>query len=188
MIEVYVDSRGRWRKWLEKNHNRSDGIWLVFYKKHSGKPTLEYDDAVEEALCFGWIDSTIKKIDDEKFVRKFTPRKPGSNWSELNKKRVGILIKQALMTDAGLVRIKDAKKSGEWDKPDRPGISLEIPPELKRALAKNKKAKAFFDQLAPSYQKQYLGWVLIAKRPETRARRVAESIALLEKGKKLGLK
>ncbi len=188
MIEVYVDSRDRWRKWLKKNHDRSNGIWLVFYKKHIGKPTLEYDDAVEEALCFGWIDSTIKKLDDEKFVRKFTPRNPDSRWSEPNKKRVNKLIKQGLMTEAGLVRVNDGKKSGAWNKPDRPTISLEVPPELKAALAKNKKAKAFFDQLAPSYKKQYLGWVSMAKRPETRARRVAESISLLEKGKKLGLK
>ncbi|UCG63014.1 MAG: YdeI/OmpD-associated family protein [Candidatus Zixiibacteriota bacterium] len=183
-----MKSRAEWRRWLSKNYNRSSGVWLVFYKRHSGKPTLEYDDAVEEALCFGWIDSTIRKIDDEKYVRKFTPRNPNSRWSEPNKKRVNKLIRQGLMTDAGLARVKDGKKSGAWNKPDRPTISLELPPELETALAKNEKAKAFFDQLAPSSRKQYIGWVFMAKRPETKARRVAESIKLLEQGKKLGLK
>lgn len=188
MIELTVKNRAGWRKWLSTNHKRSPGVWLVFYKKHTGKPTLDYDDAVEEALCFGWIDSTIKKLDDNRYVRKFTPRKPGSRWSELNKKRVRKLMRQGLMTDAGMALVTSGKKSGNWEKSDRPKISLDIPPELEKALAKNKKAKAFFDGLAPSYQKQFIGWVSVAKQPETRDRRVKESIALLEKGEKLGLK
>ncbi len=188
MKELYVKTRADWRQWLSKNHARSQGVWLVFYKKHATKPSLGYDDAVEEALCFGWIDSTIKKIDDEKYVRKLTPRNAGSNWSELNKKRVAKMLKQGLMTDAGLALITEAKKSGQWQTPDRPDSPLELPIEFKSALAKNKKAMAFFDQLAPSYKKQFIGWTSFAKRPETRAKRVAESIALLEQGKKLGLK
>lgn len=189
MKELSVTSREQWRQWLAKNHNRSDGVWLVFHKKHTNKKTdLDYDASVEEALCFGWIDSTIRKLDEDSFVRKFTPRNPGSNWSELNKKRVGKLIKQGLMTDIGLAKVNDAKKSGMWEKPDRPVISLEIPPELKKALNANKKAKAFFDTLAISYRRQFIGWVSVAKQPETRERRVAESIRLLEQGQKLGLK
>lgn len=160
----------------------------MFYKKQTGKPTLEYDAAVEEALCFGWIDSIIKKIDDEKYVRKLTPRKADSRWSELNKKRITILKKQGLMTEAGIAKVKAAKAFGLWDKPDRPQISLEIPIELKSALTKSRKARKFFDQLAPSYQKQFIGWIAVAKRQETKERRVREAIVLLEHGEKLGMK
>ena len=188
MKQVYVKNRDEWREWLSQNHDKNNGIWLVFYKKHTGKPSLEYDETVEEALCFGWIDSIIKKIDDDKYVRKLTPRKSDSRWSELNKKRIAKLKKQGLMTEAGIVKVKQAKVSGLWDKPDRPQISLDLPKELKRALSKNKKAKGFFDQLAPSYQKQFVGWIVVAKRPETKERRLKESIALLEKGEKLGMK
>ena len=102
MKQVYVQNREEWRNWLRQHHDRSNGIWLVFYKKHTGKPTLKYDEAVEEALCFGWIDSIIKKVDDEKYVRKLTPRKADSRWSESNKKRVTKLQKQGLMTQVGL--------------------------------------------------------------------------------------
>ncbi len=154
----------------------------------SGKPTLEYEEAVEEALCFGWIDSIIKKIDDEKYARKLTPRKANSRWSDLNKKRIQKLEKQGLMTQAGIAMVNEAKASGQWDNTDRPQISLETPKELKAALTRNKKAKQFFDQLAPSYQKQFIGWIAAAKRQETKERRIRESIALLEQRKKLGMK
>ena len=188
MKQVYVKNRKEWREWLQKNHDRSNGIWLVFYKGHTGKPTLEYDEAVEEALCFGWIDSIIKKIDEDKYVRKLTPRKAGSRWSERNKKRIEKLKKQGLITEKGNAKIIEAKASGLWDRPDRPQISLEIPRELKFALAENREAKNFFDQLAPSYQKSFIGWIAAAKRPETKERRLRESIVLLERGEKLGMK
>jgi uncharacterized protein YdeI (YjbR/CyaY-like superfamily) len=188
MKTVYVKSRKEWREWLNQNHDKSNGIWLVFYKKHTGKPTLGYEEAVEEALCFGWIDSIIKKIDAEKYVRKLTPRKADSRWSELNKKRIMKLQKQGLLTEAGIMKVKVAKASGLWDKPDRPEISLDIPRELENALAKNTKAKSFFHQLAPSYQKQFIGWIAVAKRKETKERRLREAIALLEQGEKLGMK
>ncbi len=188
MKEVYVQNREESRNWLSQHHDKSNGIWLVFYKKHTGRPTLKYDEAVEEALCFGWIDSIIKKVDDEKYVRKLTPRKANSRWSEPNKKRVTKLQKQGLMTQVGIKRVKEAKVSGRWGKPNRPQISFEIPKELERALLKSRKAKRFFDQLAPSYQKQFIGWITIAKRHETKERRVRESIVLLERGEKLGMK
>jgi uncharacterized protein YdeI (YjbR/CyaY-like superfamily) len=188
MKQVYVKTREEWREWLSQHHDTNTGIWLVFYKKHTGKPSLEYDAAVEEALCFGWIDSIIKKIDDERYVRKLTPRKPDSRWSDLNKKRVMKLKKQGLMTRVGIARVNAARKSGLWDKPDRPSISFAVPKELERALAGNTKAKSFFDQLAPSYQRQFIGWIAVAKRQETKERRVKESIALLEQGEKLGMK
>ncbi len=188
MKRVYVKNRSEWRNWLSQNHDKSSGIWLVFYKKHTGKSTLEYEEAVEEALCFGWIDSIIKKADEEKYLRKLTPRKADSRWSELNKKRIAKLTKQGHMTESGIAKVEEAKKSGLWDQPDRPQISLDIPRELESALAKNIKAKKFFDQLAPSYQKQFIGWIAAAKRRETRERRLRESIALLEQGEKLGMK
>jgi uncharacterized protein YdeI (YjbR/CyaY-like superfamily) len=188
MKEVYVKTRKEWRDWLNEHHDKSNGIWLVFYKKHTGKATLEYDEAVEEALCFGWIDSIIKKIDDEKYVRKLTPRKADSRWSEINKKRIMELRKQGLLTEAGIMKIEAAKASGLWDKPDRPITPLNTPRELESALEKNKTAKNFFDQLASSYQRQFIGWISAAKRQETKERRVKESITLLEQGEKLGMK
>ena len=188
MEQVYVKTREAWRTWLARNYDKSQGIWLVFYKKHTGKASLEYDEAVEEALCFGWIDSIIKKIDDEQYVRKLTPRKPESRWSALNKKRVAKLESQGLMTEVGLAKVQEAKASGVWDQSDRPSMTWEVPDELERALAKNKKARRYFDQLAPSYRKQFIGWITMAKRQETKARRVRESMALLEQGKRLGIK
>ncbi len=188
MKQVYVKSRREWREWLKKNHDGSSGVWLVFYKRHTGKPTLGYDDAVEEALCFGWIDSIIKKIDEDKYARKLTPRKADSRWSKLNKERVAKLIERGLMTEAGIVKIAEARASGLWSQPERLPPSLEIPGDVKTALAKNVKAGHFFDQLAPSYRKQFIGWISAAKRPETRGRRLRESIALMEQGEKLGMK
>ncbi len=188
MKQVYVKTRKEWRDWLNQNHDKSNGIWLVFYKKHTGKATLEYDEAVEEALCFGWIDSIIKKIDDDKYVRKVTPRKADSRWSELNKKRITKLKKQGLLTEAGITKVREAKASGLWEKSDSTQIPLNAPRELEYALAKNKKAKNFFDRLAPSYKKRFIGWISAAKRHETRERRLREAINLLEKGEKLDMK
>ena len=159
MKQVYVKTRKEWRDWLNQNHDKSTGNWLVFYKKKAGKPTLEYNEVVEEALCFGWIDSIIKKIDNETYVRKLTPRKADSRWSELNRKRI--------------TKVKAAKASGLWNKTDRPQISLDNLQELKSALAKNRKAKSFFDHLTPSYQKQFIGWIAVAKRRETKERRLS---------------
>ena len=188
MEKIYIKTRYEWRNWLERNHDKSSGIWLVFYRKKYGKPVIECDESVEEALCFGWIDSIIKKLDEERYVRKFTPRKPDSQWSELNKQRVKKLMSKGLMTGPGIALVEEARKAGLWEKSGRPEISFEIPEELERALAKNKKAKIFFNQLSLSYRKRFIGWISTAKRQETRDKRVSEAIILLEQGKKLGLK
>ena len=188
MKQLYVADREQWRQWLSLHHAAKAGVWLVFYKKGTAKPTVAYEAAVEEALCFGWIDGVIKKIDDARYARKFTPRREGSAWSALNKKRAERMMRQGRMTEAGLAKISAAKKSGLWDKDPRPRISLDVPPELAKALAGSKKAKKSFDELAPSHRRHYIAWITIAKRPETRERRTTESIALLEKGKKLGLR
>ena len=188
MKQLYVTDREQWRKWLTEHHGGEAGVWLIFYKKDTCKPTIGYEDAVEEALCFGWIDSIIKKIDETRYVRKFTPRKDKSMWSALNRKRANKMIKEGRMTEVGLAKVKTARKTGLWEKDGRPRISFDVPPELAKALAKNKKAKENFDKLAPSYRRQYIGWIAVAKRSETKKKRIEESIALLEKGKKLGMK
>jgi len=188
MKQLYVTDRDKWHEWLSENHAAKAGVWLVFYKKETSRPTIAYEAAVEEAICFGWIDSIIKKMDAERYARKFTPRSDKSKWSQLNKKRANKMIKQGRMTEVGLAKIKAAKKTGLWAKDPRPRISLDIPMEFAKALARNKKAKENFDKLAPSYRKHYIGWIAVAKRPETKKRRIDESIALLEQGKKLGLK
>jgi len=186
--EFYFITTAEWHDWLAHNRNQSEGVWLIFYKKGSGQPSLNYESAVEEALCFGWIDSIIRNIDTQKYARKFTPRREGSIWSELNKKRIAKLIRERRMTKIGLAQIETAKHSGQWDKSVHPHIDYEMPDEFQSALVGNPKACAFFEQLAPTYQKQYVGWINIAKQQKTRARRILESIALLESGQKLGLK
>ena len=188
MKQLYVTNRDQWREWLSGHHAAEAEVWLIFYKKETSKPTIGYEDAVEEALCFGWIDSIIKKIDDARYARKFTPRKDNSKWSALNKKRANKMIKEGRMTDVGLAKIKTAKKTGLWEKDGRVQISFDVPPEFAKALAQNKKAKKNFDKLAPSYRKQYIGWIKVAKRAETKKRRIEESLILLEKGEKLGMK
>jgi uncharacterized protein YdeI (YjbR/CyaY-like superfamily) len=185
---LYVTNRDEWRSWLKENHNFKKEVWVLHYKKHTGKTSIPYDDAVEEALCFGWIDSIIKKIDDEKFVRKFTPRKRRSSWSELNKKRARKMIKEGKMTEAGMEKIAEAKKSGEWFKPASIRKELIIPSYIKEELAKNRKALEFFNSLAKSYKRNLVMWIMSAKKEETRKKRLAEAITLLNQKKKLGMK
>ena len=189
MRRLHVFTRAEWRKWLAENHAREkDGIWLVYYKKQTGKCCVEYDESVEEALCFGWVDSLIKRIDNSAYCRKFTPRKEDSKWSDSNKERVEKIIREGRMTEFGLAKIESAKKSGSWHLAARPEIDTELVPEFSAALASNNKAQKFFENLAPSYQKHFVGWIVTARRPETRAKRVRESVGLLAKGEKLGLK
>jgi len=185
---LHVTNRKDWRSWLRKNHESEKEIWLVYYKKHTGKPRVPYNDAVEEALCFGWIDSIVKTIDDEKYMQKFTPRKEKSNWSDSNKKRVVKLMDAGQMKNAGLKTIELAKANGCWDKEIPSAQSVDMPVELDVALAGNENARDFFNSLSPSNQRQYMGWIGSAKRPETRQKRVRESMDLLGKKQKLGMK
>lgn len=186
--ELYVTDRKQWRAWLEENHATAKGVWLVYYKVHTGKPSVPYGDSVEEALCFGWIDGIIKKLDDERFCRKFMPRKTKSRWSETNKKRAEKMIRQRKMTEAGMVRIKDAKRSGEWSTIRARNKELTIPAFFLEALAKNKKSLEYFNNLAPSYKRNFVGWVSSAKQEKTRTKRLAEALSYLEQNKKLPLK
>jgi len=185
---VHLTNRNDWRLWLKENHNREKEIWLVYYKKHTGKPRVPYDDAVEEALCFGWIDSIVRRIDDETYMQKFTPRKARSNWSDSNKKRVEALIGTGAMTKAGLEKIDVAKINGAWDNVITAARSFEMPGELENALGKNKSAKDFFESLSPSCQRQYIGWIASAKKEVTKQKRIKEAMNLLSKKQKLGMK
>lgn len=189
MKTVDVKNRAEWRAWLAANHDKEAEVWLIYYKKGTGVASIDYESSVEEALCYGWVDSIIKRIDDTKHARKFTPRKDSSKWSPSNKRRVKKLLKEGLMTEYGLQKIEAAKQSGMWNAPDqRPKLTFEMSAEFADALRKNKQARETFENLTPTYQKQYLGWIEVAKRPETKQRRVEESIRLLAEGQKLGLK
>ena len=172
---VRPKSRQAWRDWLEKNHATCSGVWLVYAKKHSGLPTLTYNDAVEEALCFGWIDSKINPIDDSFYMQVFTPRKAQSAWSALNRTRVKRLVAAGLMTAAGAAAIKAAKKSGMWDA-TKHAEDLIIPPDLATALESNVEARRHWEAYSPSRRKGVLYRLAGAKRPETRARYLREII------------
>ena len=187
-MRVTPKSRNAWRKWLEKHHRHTTEVWLVFYKRHTGKPTLSYSDAVEEALCFGWIDGIRKSVDDERYMHRFTPRKRGSKWSDSNKQRVARMIEAGLMQPAGEAAVNEAKASGRWNEPSQPGTDLSMPPELDERLGKDARARAFFSSLAPSYRRQFVAWIATAKRAETRERRADEALRLLRAGKKLGMR
>lgn len=185
--EIFFENRLLFRSWLKKNHNNSNGIWLIYYKKHTGKQSIIYDDAVEEALCFGWIDSTVKKIDEEKYKQKFTPRNDKSEWSALNKSRVEKLIQQKKMTNYGLKKIEAAKKNGMWNKLSSGDNKYEIPKEFKEKLKSHKEAAINFKNLPASYKKNYIQWIASAKRNETKEKRIKKALVLLKENKKLGM-
>lgn len=187
--QIHITTRVEWRQWLAANHHQEkDGVWLVFYKKNTGRPGINYDESVEEALCFGWIDSLIKRIDEHSYCRKFTPRKDGSAWSVSNKQRVEKIVREGRMTAFGQAKVDAAKKSGRWAVDPRPVIKLDIPQDLAEALRRNKRARSFLETLAPTHRKHFIGWIVTAKRTETRSTRIRESVALLAEGRKLGLK
>lgn len=247
---LYVTSREEWRAWLTRHHQAETEVWLIYYKKHSGRPRIGYDQAVEEALCFGWIDSIVKRMDDDRFAQRFTPRRDGARWSALNQRRVRKLIRGGRMTQAGLAKldraildakapakepkrdgeipplvkralmaspkawknfgtltpsrrqaylrlIMDAKKAETRQRRLREVISLleqstgelaDLPRFVKATLTRNPKAWENFRNLGPSYRRQYVGWIMLAKQQETRERRLREAVSLLEKNQKLGLK
>jgi len=179
---LQVRSRRQWRTWLAKHHASSPGVWLVFHKAHTGMKSIRYEEAVREALCFGWIDSLIKRLDDDRYLLKITPRKPTSKWSDLNRKRWAELKAAGLLTAAGLVAAPT--KNTYAPKPVIP----ELPGYIAKALKTNPKAWGFFRELARRERRNFVVWIHIAKRPETREKRIRESIRLLAAGKKLGLK
>ncbi len=178
--------RAAWHDWLAENGEHTTEIWLVYFKADTGKPTISYQDSLEEALCFGWVDSIIQKIDEEKYARKFTPRKASSKWSELNKHLVVKLIREGRMSEAGLAKVDFPISEAPASRPKRPGLPL--PDWLKAGLMTSPTAWENFQKLAPSHQRNYIGWISDAKREETRQRRIQEAIGRLEKNETLGLK
>jgi uncharacterized protein YdeI (YjbR/CyaY-like superfamily) len=178
--------RQAWRAWLERNHATENEVWVIFPKKWTAEPCMSYEESVEEALCMGWIDSIIKRIDDETYARKFTPRTDNTNWSESNKRRVAKLIAEGRMTEVGLAKVSYPNS----DRPPRPSRrkSVQLPPFMEQALQSNRRAWENFNRLAPSHQRNYVLWLSSAKREETRVRRLHEAIRLLNENEKLRLK
>jgi uncharacterized protein YdeI (YjbR/CyaY-like superfamily) len=162
-----------WRKWLAENHDKKEAIWLVYYKQHSPKYNLNWSQAVDEALCFGWIDSVANAIDDEQYKQYFSKRKPKSVWSKINKDKIEVLTKKGLMAKAGLRAIEVGKANGSWTFLDQVD-ALIVPDDLEKAFAEHAGSKAFYESLSDSIKKQMLYWVVSAKRQETRAKRIFE--------------
>jgi uncharacterized protein YdeI (YjbR/CyaY-like superfamily) len=176
----------QWRQWLAKHHDSEAEVWLIFHKVHTGVATIDYKDALDEALCFGWVDSLVKRLDDRRFARKFTPRRADSRWSEINRKRYAGLKASGRLKPSGIDRPPTDRDSA----PQMPRYRMpsKVPAFIQNALTKHPAALRTFKALAPSHQRQYLGWIETAKREDTRIRRLNEAIRLLTAGKTLGLK
>jgi uncharacterized protein YdeI (YjbR/CyaY-like superfamily) len=186
MKTVVARTADQWRKWLDAHCDSESEVWLVFYKVHTGVASVSCSDALDEALCFGWIDSLVKRLDESRYARKFTPRKAVSQWSAINRKRYAALRAAGRLKPGGVIRAPTAR----W--PDPPPSRLQMPASLplyiQTALRKQPAARRYFDELAPSHRREYIAWIESAKRAETKARRLHEAMRLLVAGKPLGLK
>ncbi|MFM7426231.1 MAG: YdeI/OmpD-associated family protein [Elainella sp.] len=182
LATVYASDRQAWRTWLAQNHQTSAGVWLVYYKVSSGKPSIRYPEAVQEALCFGWIDSKVKSLDAERYKQIFTPRQPQSVWSKLNKQYIQELTAQGLMTEAGLAKIRAAQQDGSWTSLDAVEALL-VPEDLAAALAANPLAEQYFMALGNTPKKLILTWINSAKRPTTRQQRIEKTVAAAGQGR-----
>lgn len=171
----YPKTKAHWRKWLEKNHLSKVAVWLKFYKKHTGQPTISWSDAVDEALCFGWIDSKAVTIDEDTFKQYFCKRKPGSTWSKINKKKIEELSAKGLIAEAGYKVIEVAKQNGTWSILDEVE-DLVMPANLVKALKKDKQANAYYVSLSTSKQKILLQWIALAKTEATKEKRILEIV------------
>lgn len=174
-------TRERWRRWLAKHHASESEVWLIFHKQHTGKPSVAYNDSVDEALCYGWIDSLIKRIDDDRYARKFTPRKAESNWSSANIKRYAALKAGNRLAAPGLERSPEGRPVVDMA---RPGY---VPDYIEQAIRKNARAWKFFENLAPSYRRLYVAWVDSAKRDVTKQSRLRQAIEMMKTGRKPGI-
>lgn len=182
-LALHVTNRDDWRAWLAGHHAAETEVWLVFAKQHTGKPRVSYDEAVEEALCYGWIDSIVRKMDDDHYAQKFTPRKDRTRWSASNLERVRRLMAAGKMTEAGIAVLHP---DPDYQPPERSGP--EAPPYLEDALKRSPAAWENFQRLAPSHRKEYVRWITEAKKEETRQQRLQKAIRRLEANEKLGLK
>jgi uncharacterized protein YdeI (YjbR/CyaY-like superfamily) len=179
----YAKDRNIWRKWLLKNHETENAIWLIIYKKESGRPSVYYPEAVDEALCFGWIDSKPNKRDDESYYQYFAKRNPKSNWSKINKDKVVKLIKEGLMHEAGLASIALAKKTGTWTALDKVD-NLVLPDAMQKLLQKNKKALTNWEAFPFSTKRGVLEWIYNAKQEATMLKRIEETVQLAAKNER----
>jgi len=178
-----VATRASWRAWLAAHHRNEAGVWVVYFKKRSERRGVSYEESVEEALCFGWIDSLIRRIDDDRYARLFTPRKAGSQWSATNRRRWAKVVAEGRVTAAGRARAPEPASSATRERAPE-----SLSPDLERALRRDRKAWSHFERLAPSHRRRYVGWIMTAKKPETRKRRLGEAMERLARGETLGLK
>ncbi len=176
----------QWRQWLAEHHDSESEVWLVFHKLHTGVTSIDYKDALDEALCFGWVDSLVKRLDDRRYARKFTPRRPDSRWSTINRRRYAALKASGRLKPPGINRAPTERSYAPL--PPRYKMPSKVPAYIQTALRKNPAALRNFEALAPSHRRRYLGWIESAKHDETKARRLKEAIRLLTAGKALGLK
>lgn len=182
---LYVKNRDEWRAWLQEHHATEREVWLVNYKKHTNRLRVPYEEAVEEALCFGWIDSIAKTVDEDCSAQRFSPRVNLRNWTQLNLDRVQKMIEQGRMTEAGLAVLPPADAPPPLERYE---AGSPLPEVFAQALEANPAAAANFHQMAPSYRRDFVRWVTEAKKEETRQRRLAEALQLLEENRKLGMK
>jgi len=183
-------TRAAWRSWLASHHSSETGIWLAYYKKGSGKRSVTYEEALQEALCYGWVDSTVGRLDEERYKQRYTPRNVKSVWSASNKARVDRLIAESRMAPPGLAKVEAARRNGSWEilnDVERIGRGGEIPPDLLEALESDRRARQIFEKCPPSEKKLWGYWILSAKRPETRARRISETVKRLLAGRRPGM-
>ena len=185
---IQCATREEWRQWLHENHASSPEVWLLYFKKHTGKQSVAYRESVEEALCFGWIDGLKRRVDDERYAQRFTPRKPKSKWSPLNISLAEKMIAAGKMAESGLAAFRNRIEYKEDFLERRKQSEPPLPDELRIALAASPAAMKHLLDMAPGYRKQYAAWIASAKRPETRQKRVEETIRLLKQNRKLGMK
>jgi uncharacterized protein YdeI (YjbR/CyaY-like superfamily) len=177
-------NRDEWRRWLEKNNGKEKEVWLIHHKKHVGKIGIQLEEAVEEALCFGWIDGKLRKVDKERFILRYSPRKADSVWSKLNRERAERLTKAGKMTATGLSTIEEAKKSGSWNQAYTSLKRDRIPADLRKALKKDKRALDNFQRFANSHRNMYIHWVKSAKTNKTRRERIEKVVKQASQNKK----
>ena len=186
-FEKYFRNRHEWRKWLEENGSSSDGIWMILYKKHTGRECIPYVEAVEEALCFGWIDGKIKRINDEYYIQSYTPRRQRSRWSKYNVERVEKLIKEGRMTPPGIDAYKKIFENPHLIYDNRASGDPAIPDDLLLALRNNRAAFENFARFSPSARRIYIEWLNSSKKPETRLRRISKIVEAASRNQRPGI-
>lgn len=186
MKTLLVETLDRWRDWLDEHHASESEVWLVFYKQQTGVASIDYEDTLDEALCFGWVDSLVKRLDDRRYARKFTPRRPNSRWLTKNRQRYEALKASGRLKPAGIKRPPTDR--GYGPRPARLPMPSKLPAYIQAAFSKHPAALRHFEALPPSQRRRYLAWIESAKQEETKLRRLKEAIRLLVGGKVLGLK